>query len=195
MMFTTLQRSLFLAVFVVVAGVSALRAEAGTYPVDAVHSSVVFRIKYSNIAYFYGRFNEFSGTVTFDPAAPAESRIEFVVRTESVDTNNERRDLHLKGPDFFNSRQYPEMRFVSDSFTHIVDEQYEVKGQLTILDVTREVSFVAEFTGHGQDLRGATRVGAEAIVTIKRSDFGMTYMLDGLSDEVRLILAIQGKLE
>src|SRR6202521_856471 len=82
-----------------------LSAYAGdTYKVDPVHSSVVFSIKHFGVTDFYGDFKEISGTVTFDPADPAKSSVELTVPVESLDTRNEKRDQHLKSPDFFNAK-------------------------------------------------------------------------------------------
>src|SRR5687768_12531453 len=85
---------------------TAVRA-ADSYQIDAVHSSVLFKIKHLGVADFYGRFNDVSGTVSFDNADPSKSSVALEVKVESVDTHNEKRDQHLKSPDFFNSKQFP----------------------------------------------------------------------------------------
>jgi len=93
-------------------------ADAGTKPVerfkaDAVHSSVVFKIKHLNIAYFYGRFNELAGSFRLDPNDASSSSFRFQLRTESIDTHNKLRDKHLLSPGFFDAKKRPTISFNS----------------------------------------------------------------------------------
>lgn len=165
---------------------------ADTYAIDATHSTALFRVKHFGAAWFYGRFNDISGTMTFDETDPTKSVIEVVVKTESVDTNVEKRDTHLKGPDFFDAGQFPTLTFKTKKVAAKSGNTFTATGDLTLRGVTKEVSFDFERTGTGKDPWGGTRTGAEAVLNIKRSDFGITYMPDGLSDEVRLIISLEG---
>src|SRR5262245_25594216 len=89
------------------------RAAAETFAVDTVHSSVIFRLKHLNTSYAYGRFNDFSGSITYDAAKPEASTVQLTIKTTSVDTGNEGRDKHLRSPDFLECEKFPEMSFAS----------------------------------------------------------------------------------
>lgn len=165
---------------------------AQTYKVDPVHSSVLFRVKHFDTGYFYGRFNAISGTIVFDKQNPSRSSVSLEVRAESVDTNDPKRDGHLKSPDFFNVRQFPVITFKSTSVKPLKANVWEVRGNFTLLGVTRPLTVQVTLTGEGKDPFGNYRVGFETTFDIKRSNFGMKYMLGPLSDEVRIILSVEG---
>ncbi len=165
---------------------------SGTYRLDPVHSSNVFRIKHLNVANFYGRFNEMSGTFTLDDAAPENSRFEVTIKTASVDTNHPDRDKHVRSAEFFDVEKYPEMTFRSKAVKSAGENLLDVSGELTFRGVTRPLDVRIERTGSGPGLRGEFRAGFETTFTIKRSDFGMTALLTGLSDEVRITVSVEG---
>lgn len=169
-----------------------------TYTVDPVHSSVVFGIKHSGVANFYGVFKDVSGTFTFDPSANTGGDFNFVVQTASVDTRNSNRDDHLRNADFFNSRQFPEITFESTGIEHVEGDMYKLTGDLTLMGETRPVTADLEWTGTGVNPRGTEVAGFEATFSIKRGDFGMTKYLapdgsdsGGLGNTVKLIVAIE----
>ena len=168
----------------------ALAAE--TYEVDASHSTVIFRVKHSGVSYFYGRFKALSGVFTFDEADPAKNRVEIEVLADSVDTENERRDRHLRSPDFFNVKQFPVITFKSKAVNKVEGDTYEITGDLSLHGITKTSTLQAKQTGVGKNRRGHALAGFEAMFTIMRSDFGMTYRLDGLGDEVKLIVSLEG---
>jgi polyisoprenoid-binding protein YceI len=93
----------------IVVGLSAAAAEM--YACDGAHSSLVYRVKHKNTTFFWGRFNSIAGSFSVDETNPAESRFDFQVKTDSVDTGIPKRDLHLKSPDFFNAVQFPMIAF------------------------------------------------------------------------------------
>ena len=165
---------------------------AGSYKVDGTHSSVIFRVMHMNVAPFYGRFNEISGTFDFDPDDASKLTIDVQIKAESIDTHSSRRDGHLKGPVFFNAKEYPTIRFKSRKATKDGAKRYKVAGDLTLHGVTRPVTLSVEHTGSGKNRRGAAIEGFEVTCTVKRSEFGMKFMLGGLSDEVRLMAGIEG---
>ena len=166
-------------------------APAGSYRVDGTHSSLVFRVSHMNLAPFYGRFNEISGTFEFDPNDASKLAIDVQIKAESIDTNSSRRDGHLKGPDFFNAKEFPTIRFKSSGATKIADKKYKVSGDLSLHGVTKPVTLTVEHTGSGNQ-RGAEVQGFDVTGTIKRSEFEMKYMLNGLGDEIRLMAGIEG---
>jgi polyisoprenoid-binding protein YceI len=159
------------------------------FKVDPVHSTVLFRIQHFNAGQYYGRINDPQGTFTLDPAGP---KLDVTLEAAKVDTANAKRDEHLRSPDFFNARQYPTITFKSTSAEKTGENTYKVNGELTLLGQTKPVTATVETFGPAQDPRGTTRAGAEAIFTIKRSDFGMNFMPGGLGDEVRIIASVEG---
>jgi polyisoprenoid-binding protein YceI len=172
-------------------GLSPLALATTTYEVDATHSSVLFRVKHLETSYFYGRFNEISGNITLDKEAPTKSRVALEIKAESVDTFNERRNQHLKSPDFFNVKQFPVIAFKSKSVKRLDADTYEITGDLTLHGVTKTLTIQAKQTGTSKNRRGNELVGFETTFTIKRSEFGMNFMLNGLSDEVKLIVSLE----
>ncbi len=184
--------------FAVAIGVGALLAMSGTavadtYKVDGVHSSVVFRVKHMNVSYFYGRFNEVSGRFTFDDSEPANSSFEITVKTKSIDTRSKKREKHLKSPDFFHVKQFPTIEFKSTAVKKTGDDTFEVTGDLTLHGETRPITVTVERVGVGPGRRGGSIAGFETVFNIKRSDFGMNFMVGPLGDDVRLMVGIEGR--
>ncbi len=163
-----------------------------TFKVDPVHACVWFRINHLNIANFYGRFNEISGTFTLNAGNPDANRLAISVKTASIDTANADRDKHLRAPDYFDAEKYPTIEFRSSKFKKISDAKFAVTGELALHGVTKPLTIELEKTGAGNDPWGNHRVGLETTFTIKRSEFGMTTMLGALGDEVRLTVAVEG---
>jgi polyisoprenoid-binding protein YceI len=174
--------------------VSASAARAGAYDVDGLHSSVVFKVRYQNVANFYGRFNEVSGTYSIDPANPSASEIDIAVNAGSVDSNHEGRDDHLRGPDFFAAKEFPAIRFVANSFEAVDADTIRATGDLTLRGVTKRVSVDVDWMGEGPDFRGGTRSGFETTLTINRSEFGVNYGVENnvLGDSTEITIAITG---
>jgi polyisoprenoid-binding protein YceI len=167
------------------------QAKTETYKIGPVHSSVVFRIKHLDITYFYGRFNDVGGTVVLNEADPAACAIEAEVKVESIDTHNADRDKHLKSADFFDVKQHPLITFKSTSFKKAGEQTYEVQGNLTLHGVTKPLTVKLERTGAGPGLKSEFRAGFETEFTVKRSEFDMTSLPDGLGDEVRLTVSLE----
>ncbi|MCG3123598.1 MAG: Protein YceI [Phycisphaerales bacterium] len=162
---------------------------ADTFQVDAVHSSVLYRIKHLNTAWSYGRFNDVSGTFNIAEGGT----IDVTVKTDSVDSGNEKRDGHLKSPDFFSAKEFPEMSFKSSSITKTGDNTFEATGTFTLKGVSKELTVPIEKTGEGPGMRGQGKIqGFEAKFTINRSEYGMNFMPQGLSEQVTVIVSLEG---
>ena len=148
-------------------------AEVPSWTIDKGHSSVSFAVRhyFSNVI---GTFDDFEGTLAFDPENLKESSIAFNIKVASVNTKNERRDGHLQSKDFFNAEQWPEMKFVSSSLT-AVDDHFVVKGEMTIRDVTKTVEIPVKFLGQMKHPRreGSYIGGFSAEFTINRNDYGV----------------------
>ena len=164
-------------------------AAASTWEIDGVHSSVVFKVRHMGVAPFFGRFNQISGSVVVNDEKPAESKVELTIPTDSIDSNNAGRDKHLKSPDFFNAEEFPEIKFVSKTVSKD-GKNWKVDGELSLHGVTKPVSVKVEQVGTGETRMGK-RTGFDVAFTIKRSDFGMNGMLDGIGDEVQVMAGIE----
>lgn len=168
-----------------------------SYSVDRVHSNVVFNVRHAGVANFYGRFNDFDGSFTFDPESPSNGSFDFTVQTSSIDTGNRNRDDHLRNADFFNARQFPTITFKSTGIREAGDG-FELTGDLTMMGETKPVTAELDWIGTGS-FRGKDVSGFEARFNIKRTDFGMdTYVAPdggeggGLGNTVNLIVAVEG---
>lgn len=162
------------------------------FKVDTVHSSAIFGVKHNGVANFYGRFNKISGEFNID-ADPAKSVIDITIDTDSVDTANAGRDKHLKGGDFFSAAEFPNMTFKSKSFKKTGEGTYDVTGDLTIRGKTKEITVAVTDTGRGKGMRGGEVAGFETKFGIKRSDYGVSFMVGpGLSDDVSILVSAEG---
>lgn len=174
------------------AGMLQLADAADTYEVDAAHSMIIFRAKHMGVSNNYGRFNQFSGMLTVDEADAANSAIELEVKAESVDTGNEKRDQHLRSPDFFNAKQFPVITFKSTKVEKVDEDTLKVTGNFELHGVKKSVTVEVEMTGKGKNQQGTALIGFETIFTIKRSEFGMNYGIGAVSDEVRITVSVEG---
>jgi len=167
-------------------------ARGADYEVDRKHSTVTFRIQHLNVSNFYGRFNDVKGTFAFDESGPAGLSLNIEVRAASIDTNDKKRDDHLKGPDFFHVKQHDTIKFESTEVKQGDGDAFSVTGNLTLHGVTKAITVDLELVGSGADPWGGHRAGFETSFSIKRSDFGMNYMQGGLGDEVRVTVSLEG---
>jgi polyisoprenoid-binding protein YceI len=185
------RRFSLLALAFVLSGALLAQARAGeNYNVDPDHSSVSFKIQHFGLTWVHGRFNEFSGRFTVDKADPSKSSFELTIKTGSVDTNNAKRDGHLKSPDFFNAKQFPAITFKSTAVKAAAGG-YQVTGNLTLNGVTKPVTFNLE-GGKTAEFMGVARIGFSTDLTLKRSDFDMKKMVGPLGDEVKVSIGIEG---
>jgi polyisoprenoid-binding protein YceI len=193
----SVRRSLSLAIVVAGLALSAASfaaptaAPSGTYKIDPLHSGAFFEIGHmGGISRFMGRFNDLAGDLVVD--APEKSKISVAIKTDSVNTNVEALDKHLKSPDFFNAVQFPTMSFVSTGIRLDANGEGSVAGNLTLHGVTKPVTLKLKHIGAGKGMKGEQRVGYVATGTIKRTEFGMTYGVPGAAtDEVDLKINIE----
>ena len=168
-----------------------------TYKIDPLHSEIKFRVKHLMISNVTGEFKTFDATVTAEAADFSDASISFEADINSISTNNEQRDGHLKSDDFFNAEQFPKMTFVSTSIEKTGDDELLVHGNLTIRDVTKPVTLKAEIGGTMVDFYGQTKVGFDVSGTIQRKDFNLSWdavtEAGGVvvSNDVKLLLAVQ----
>jgi polyisoprenoid-binding protein YceI len=154
---------------------SASPAPIQRWTVDPSHTNVSFTVRHMMITNVRGEFHKVTGEATFDPARPEQSRISATIDVGSLNTRDEKRDGHLRSPDFFDAEKFPTITFVSKAVRRSGDG-YEVVGDLTIREVSREIALTVEdVTGEHADPWGNTRIGASAHAKIKRSDWGMMW--------------------
>ena len=176
----------------------AVRAE--TYEIDASHSQVGFRIKHL-VGKVPGRFTGFSGTIEFTPGKPESWKVVAKIDPATINTDNEKRDGHLKSPDFFDVAKYPEMSFKSTKVTDAKGETAKLHGELTMHGVTKPVVLDLELGGTTKDPWGNTRAGFTATGKVNRKDFGIVWnkTLDAgglmLGEEVSVSLDIESVLK
>jgi polyisoprenoid-binding protein YceI len=166
--------------------------------IDPAHSSIEFQVKHMMVSKVKGAFKTFEADVEMDPENLTDAKIKFSVDAASVDTRQAQRDGHLKSEDFFNVEKYPHVTFVSTEITPDGDNEYEVKGDLTIRDVTKPVQFHVTYEGSGKDPNTGNMVaGFEGSGKFNRKDFGLNYnaaLETGgvlIGDEVKLNIQIE----
>lgn len=152
----------------------AVSLNATPHTLDASHSSVGFSVKHLMITNVKGDFKEFSGDIDFDYKTKSFNTFKGVVKTRSVDTENEKRDNHLRSEDFFLADKYPEMTFVMKSYEADGDEGVMV-GDLTLRGVTKQVKLEVEDLGTIKDFKGNNRVGFTLTGKINRMDYGLKW--------------------
>jgi polyisoprenoid-binding protein YceI len=180
------------------AGVAPAHAES-VWEIDPVHTSVGFSVRHMMVSNVRGEFRKVSGTVHGDETNPTAAVVEATIDTTSIDTREQKRDEHLRSPDFLDTAKFPTMTFKSKKIAKTGDGRYAVTGDLTLHGVTREVVLDVEGpTQSVKDPRGGLRAGAHATTKINRQDFGISWSkaLDGggvmVGDEITVAIDVEG---
>jgi polyisoprenoid-binding protein YceI len=173
---------------------SPAHAAEENYVIDTekAHAFVQFRIKHLGYSWLYGRFNDFSGSFTYDEGDPSKSHVEVVIKTASLDSNHAERDKHLRGKDFLDVNKFPEATFKSTSYEENGVNAATLTGDLSLHGATKPVTIAVSEIGHGPDPWGGFRRGFEGTTTIKLADFGIEKDLGPASREVELTLSVEG---
>lgn len=175
---------------------AALSAAAAVYEIDASHSTVGFKIRHV-VTKTSGRFTKFSGTIHYEPGKPSAWKVTADIDPASINTDNEKRDGHLRSPDFFDTAKHPKMSFKSVKVTDAKGDSAKLHGELTMHGVTKPVVLDLEFTGAGKDPWGNEKAGFSARGKLNRKDFGIVWnkAVDNggfiLGDEVEINLEIE----
>lgn len=162
------------------------------WTIDSAHSEIAFKVKHMMISTLTGHFDDFNADAQTDGDNFTNADLSFSAKTASINTKNRDRDAHLKSDDFFNSEQFPELKFVSKSF---IGEK--LVGDLTIRDITKEVVLETELNGIAVDPYGQTKAGFEIRGEINRKDFNLTWSAVTeagsivVSDKVKLVVDVQ----
>lgn len=139
---------------------------------DKAHSNVNFAVSHMVFSEVTGLFRDFDATLVAAKDDLTDAKIEATIKTASIDTQNERRDNHLRSDDFLNAEKHPEIKFVSTAIEKAGEGAYKITGNLTIRDVTKPVVLHTEFRGTVTDPWGNVKSGFKATTTIDRFEFG-----------------------
>jgi len=171
-------------------------AEMSKWKIDHDHSTVGFQVKHMVVSSTKGKFLVYTGVVEMDPETKEFKTIEAEIQTDSVFTDHEKRDEHLRSPDFFDVKKYPTMTYKMKSYKKTGDS-YTAIGDITLRGVTKELTLVGTFNGVAKDPWGNMRAGFTGEGTLNRKDFGMEFskMLDNgglmVGDEVKIMLEVE----
>ncbi|SMO58112.1 YceI family protein [Gracilimonas mengyeensis] len=163
------------------------------WKIDPTHSEVQFKVKHLVISTVTGSFGSYDGTIETDGDDFKKAKATFSADIDSISTNNEDRDQHLKSDDFFNAEEFPQLKFESVNFEKIKDGEYKVTGDLTIRDVTKKVLLDVVHGGTVVDPYGQTKAGFEISGSINRKDFGLTW--SAVTEAGNVVVGDQVKLQ
>ena len=168
--------------------------QAADYVIDqqGQHASVNFKISHLGYSWIYGRFNDFSGNFSWDAAKPEASAVKVSINTTSVDSNHAERDKHLRSDDFLNVGAHPTATFESTKVEMTGDDTANITGNLMLNGVTKPVVLDAKFIGEGEDPWGGYRAGFSGTTTLALKDFDISMDLGPASQEVELIITVEG---
>jgi len=150
------------------------RIPTGTYTLDTAHSTIGFVARHAMVTKVRGSFSEFEGGAVV-AEDPTQSTAHVTIKVDSIDTRNDQRDAHLRGNDFFDMENYPEIRFASTKVEPIGDDVLRVTGDLTIKATTKPVTIDFTYTGAATDPFGNERIGFEGSVTVNRKEWGVNW--------------------
>jgi polyisoprenoid-binding protein YceI len=179
--------------FLLALSISAASFAQTKWTVDPMHSFVTFEVKHMGISFVNGSFKKFDGTVAAAKPDLTDANINFTVDVNSINTDVEPRNQHLKSDDFFNAAKYPSMTFVSSSIKKHKDNNYALAGKLTIRDVTKDVVFAVVYGGTAKDQQGNSKAGFNATTTINRLDYNIKYDPTGMgvAKDVKIALNLE----
>src|SRR5690606_1795707 len=146
-----------------------------TWAIDPTHSEVQFKVRHLMITNVTGNFNQFSATAVTEGDDFSTAQLSFEAAIDSIDTNNEQRDGHLKSPDFFDAAAFPTLSFKSKEIKKVDDSEFKVIGDFTIKGVTKEATLNLELGGVTKDPYGNTKAGFTLNGKINRNDYGLTW--------------------
>ena len=152
-----------------------MSVQAADWNLDPVHSAIEFSVRHLAISKIKGKFKDFEAKMVFDGKAVENGSAEFTIQVASLDTDNEKRDTHLKSSDFFAVEENPTITFKSKKVSAVKDGRFQITGDMTMRGVTKEVTFDCELHGVVTGPMGGTRAGFSAETTINRHDFGVSW--------------------
>lgn len=173
-----------------------VRAESDRYTFDKAHTQILFFVNHLGFSNSQGEFHDYDGYFIFNTDEPEKSEVDVFIKTDSIDMDDEKWDEHLKNKDFFNVEEFPEMRFKSTDIIVTGENTADITGDFTLLGVTKPVTLSVIHNKSGKFPMGDKYVsGFSAKTVIKRSDFGMDYGLPMVSDDVNIMIEVEGERE
>ncbi|MCI0651479.1 MAG: YceI family protein [Planctomycetes bacterium] len=173
-------------------GAKAPPANAGSYTIDHVHSTVTFEIEHLGASRFVGRFNQVAGEFAIDSVSPANCRARVEIDSGSVDTNHQGRDEHLRKPEFFDSAAHPKIVFTSERFEPRGGGDYRVSGNFTFLGKTIPLIADLDYIGVAENPKFGFRTGYKTVFHLKLADIGLGAHVGGLGNDVMVTVNIEG---
>jgi polyisoprenoid-binding protein YceI len=164
------------------------RVAAGSYTVDPAHSQVSFTVNHLGFSMYRGLFGDVTGAMTLDPKTPAAAKVSIDIPMSGITTTSAKLNEHLQGADFFDAAKYPTAHFESTK-VDVSGNKAKISGNLTIKGVTKPIVLDTTFVGAGT-MMGKQTIGFEAKTSIKRSDFGVSYGIPLVPDEVPLDISV-----
>lgn len=177
--------------------VAALPATAQTWKIDSAHSSATFAVKHMMVSNVHGRFGKVEGTVVYDGKNVAAAQVDTTIDATTITTDNEKRDAHLKSPDFFDAAGFPTITFKSKRVEAVVGGKFKLIGDLTMRGKTKEVVLDAEGPTAPVNAQGSERIGVTATTTLNRQDYGVSWSrtMDGggyvVGDDVKVTIELE----
>lgn len=164
--------------------------QAGTYNVDPDHTQVLWAVNHLGFSMYHGRFDKISGSLTVDPKAPANDKLDVTIDTSSIDTPSAKLTGELISDKWFDAKQFPAITFKSTKVVAAGKDHAKVTGDLTMHGVTKPVTLDVAFLGAGPNpFFKVYTLGFQASGAIKRSDFGVTTYAPAIGDETTLTLS------
>jgi polyisoprenoid-binding protein YceI len=152
-----------------------LMAQKSGWTLDKAHSSINFSVRHMVISEVTGNFKDFDVSFASSKDDYSDAAVDASIRVASINTDNERRDGHLKTDDFFNAEKFPQVKFKSTSFEKVGEGKYKINGDLTIRDTTKRVTFDAVYNGSIKAPWGATISSWKATLSVNRFDYGLKW--------------------
>ena len=165
---------------------------ADEFVFDAGHTLVMFAADHFGFTRVFGRFNDVDGQFTIDRENATNNSVSVKINAASLDTGVADRDKHLRSPDFFNVGEHPAITFESTGVTFGDGDALRVAGNLTMLGVTKPVALDLKINKVAP-LRGALVAGISGSLVVKRSEFGMSFLSNGIGDEIQIWIEVEGK--
>lgn len=188
-------KKLFPALFVLFLALPA-QAEVENYTLDKPHTQIIFMSSHLGFSRSIGKFTDYSGSFVFDRGEPDKSHVEVTIQTASLDLSDAKWNEHLKGADFFDVAAFPQMTFKSTGIKVLSETSADITGDLTIRGITKPVTLHTIYNKSDRHpFSGKYVSGFSAVTKLKRSDFGMTYGLPVLSDDVDILIEVEGLRE
>ncbi len=192
----------YIILVLAILGISQIsNAQAKTYKWDVIHSNINFEVDYLKISEVTGRFTSSSGSFTYSDKNFKDAKISVIADVSSINTDNEKRDGHLKSVDFFDAEKFPNIVFESIGFKKVVSNQYDISGSLTMKGITKDIIANAKYLGETQDSYGQTYSLWKVHFTVNRQDYGVSFNKTNaagdmvLGDDVRMSINAKFLLE